>query len=110
MRETFIRRDRLTDNQYGSLFVSYGTGEFLPDQADIDLVIGTVAEARLLGLHKPTCFSLALDNRKHLLWCREFFVAPEYRRSLGITIGHLTAEQAGRARRCLDERRRRALP
>ena len=69
-----------------------------------------MAEARLLGLHKPTCFSLAPDNRKHLLWCREFFVPPEYRRSLGITIGHLTAEQTERAIRCLDERRRRALP
>jgi hypothetical protein len=87
--ETFVRDDPVTGARFGSVIVSYGTGEVEPERRPLDLVIAPMARARELGLHKPTRFSLDPSDRKHLLWCREFFVASSYLRDQDVRIGRL---------------------
>ena len=59
------------------------------DAAVRDLTIGDMKRAHALGLHKPTRFSLDPRDKKHLLWCKEYFVGPDYVQSQGIKIGKL---------------------
>ena len=75
VRDAFVNEDPETRTVFGSVMVSYGTGAEHPGPAD-DLIIASVKRARELGLHKPTRFSLSPTDKKNLLWCEEYFVAP----------------------------------
>lgn len=105
IREARVNEDPDTGHQFGSLIVSYGTGEFEPHvHEEIDLVISDMAEARNLGLHKPTRFSLAPNDKKHLFWCEEYFVSQGYQRAQNVVIGRLGPKQVERMRACLVRR------
>ncbi len=56
-----------------------------------DFLVPTRAEAASLGLHKPTRFDVGRPKR--LIWCEEYFLAPDYLRSRNITIGRLDEAQ-----------------
>jgi hypothetical protein len=105
VRETFVRQDLHTETTFGSLIISYGTGEFDERHFDLDLVISDMRRARELGLHKPTRFSLDPADRKHLLWCEEFFIAPDYVRERGLVVGRLGEPELQRMKECLARRR-----
>tara|TARA_R100000365_G_C2743776_1_gene72525 strand:- start:2225 stop:2689 length:465 start_codon:yes stop_codon:yes gene_type:complete len=91
--------------KFGTVDVSYGTGEFNERHREIDLVIGDMRRARDLGLHKPTRFSLDSRDRKNLPWCEEFFVAPSYVRGCGIVLGRIGEDEITRLKACLEKRR-----
>lgn len=103
VREIFVREDPTTRRIFGSLVVSYGTGEFNADHRD-DLIIRDMQRAKSLGLHKATRFSLDPRNRKHLLWCREYFVSPRYVRAQGLLVGRLGEPELVQMRECLIRR------
>lgn len=90
---------------FGALIVSYGTGQRIDDTTrQVDLCIENPGEYKALGLHKPTRFSLDLSNRKKLLWCEEYFVAPYYIREVDVIAGSLTASQIQQLRKKLESR------
>lgn len=104
VRESFNRIDDKSGQRFGSLIVSYGTGEFDRRHDGIDLIIKNWARVKALGLHKPTRFSLDPSSRKHLLWCEEFFAPPRYIVGCGIHLGRLNEEEFAQARECLVRR------
>jgi hypothetical protein len=104
VRESFIREDPEFGIRFGSVIVSYGTGEFQEAHLLTDLVITEMTRARELGLHKPTRFSLAPSDKKHLLWCEEYLVAPSYVRAHNVVLGRLDEAEVRRLRECLVRR------
>lgn len=76
--------------QFGAAVVCYGTGN-VEDARPGDFLVPTRAEAASLGLHKPTRFDVGRPKR--LIWCEEYFLAPDYLRSRNITIGRLDEAQ-----------------
>jgi hypothetical protein len=106
VRESRIMEDQRTGRQYGSVLVSFATGDLFKDELkELDLIIDDWAEVRALGLHKPTRFSCHPSDRRLLPWSDEYFVAPEYVRSVGIEIGVLNEEQVSRLLACLVKRK-----
>lgn len=103
VREVFVRTDSQTGEAFGSLIISYATGNLSGDH-ERDLVVASMERARELGLHKPTRFSLDPSDRKHLLWCEEYFVSPDYVRRQGLVLGSLGEQEIGLLRQCLIKR------
>jgi hypothetical protein len=105
VREVKVFEHTPSATRYGAVVVSYGTGEFdRAARADWDLIIGDWPEVKAAGLHKPTMFSLDPGFRKQLPWSEEYFLSPEYVRSVGTIAGRLTSEQISRLRQCLQRR------
>jgi len=92
------------ERKIGALVVAYGTGEFHSRHEGMDLIIDDRAEYEALGLHKPTRFAVALDQRMCLPWCVEYFVPQAYVRSAGIRAGSLNDKQIERLLECFDAR------
>jgi len=87
--------------RFGGVAVTFGTGTLdLERNRDRDLILGP-REFRAAGLHKPTRFSLNPLDKKELVWCEEYFVAPPYVRGAGLTLGRLSVEQVARMNQCL---------
>ncbi len=89
--------------KYGALIVSYGTGEFEEGHKEIDLILDH-AEARSVGLHKATRFSLDLRDRKLLPWRDDYFTPQPYMVGSGILAGTLAEEHQRRMLACLKKR------
>lgn len=104
VRAVFTRNDSETGVTFGSLEVSYGKGVFTDAQSEMDLVIKDKEAVARCGLHKRTRFALDRGNRKHLLWCREFFIPPDYLRERGLRIGRLGEAEIAQMRQCLIRR------
>lgn len=104
VRETSIFEDGSTGTQYGAVTVSYGTGNYDAHHIGVDLIIGPTLRARALGLHKTTRIDLSPWNKKMLIWCREFFVPPDYMAKANITIGRLEEPEIEQMKRCLVAR------
>lgn len=108
-RPTLVRANAVYENPetgtlYGSVEVSYGTGEFTEEQEKIDLVIKNWDAVKRCGLHKPTRFSLDPANRKNLIWCEEFFVPSDYLRDAQVHIGRLGEAETAQMRERLIRR------
>jgi len=73
-------------------FERLGT-DYQKDRPTTDYPISAKAEAQALGLHKPTAFGIDGQSTKHLIWCAEFFVPPNYIRNQGLFIGRLSEAQ-----------------
>lgn len=104
VRATYIQREQRTQTTYGSIIVSYGTGKTEKLDTEKDLIIGSMKRAREMGLHKPTGFSLDPRNKKHLIWCEEYFISQEYVRSQRILIGSLGKSELDTMEQCLKSR------
>jgi hypothetical protein len=101
VREVF-ENAATSGESYGSLIVSHGTGNL--NAASDDLVVSAWDRVRALGLHKPTRFSLDPADRKHLLWCEEFFVPPGYGANQSLRLGSLGEQELDAMRACLTRR------
>ena len=77
-------------SRFAAVSVCYGTGNIEGVRAG-DFVIATRGEAEALGLHKPTRFDVR--HPKRLIWCEDYFLAPDYLRARNLTIGRLTEAQ-----------------
>jgi hypothetical protein len=105
VREVTVLEHTPTKAHYGAVIVSYGTGEFdKAARADWDLIIDDWSELKAAGLHKPTMFSLDPGFRRRLPWSKEYFLSPDYLRSVGVVLGRLSAEQISRLRGSLQRR------
>lgn len=78
--------------KFGTVVVYYGTDHQKIGRR-LHYSIATKAEANALGLHKPTAFGLDGESTKHLIWCKEFFIPPDYIRDQGLFIGRLSEKQ-----------------
>lgn len=106
VRASIVHEDE-AGTVYGSVIVSYTTGEFTPAHLPYDLVVTDAGRVRALGLHKPTRFSLDPSDRKNLLWCKEYFIGQQYARERKIHVGSLGEAELDRMTQCLI---RRGLP
>ena len=104
VRESYVLAEDASGLTYGSVMVSYGTGETDARPGVPCFVIRSWARARQIGLHKPTLFALDPGNTKNLLWCEEYFVPQGYVAASGIRIGRLSEEEFAEAQACLAQR------
>jgi hypothetical protein len=106
VREVMVFEHTPTKVRYGALVVSYGTGTFdSVARAEWDLIIDDWAEIKAAGLHKPTMFSLDSGFKRRLPWCEEYFLSPEYVKSVGVITGRLSPQQIARLHERLERRR-----
>lgn len=103
VRNAYVRENPETGTLYGSVEVSYGTGN-TNSHADVDLILKDWPVIKQCGLHKPTRFALDLGHKKHLFWCEEYFVPPDYLRDANVQIGRLGPDQIEQMRNCLIKR------
>jgi hypothetical protein len=89
---------------YGSLTVSYGSGEHQWCDPKLDLIISDPREWKPLGLRKETGFHLSPGYTKTFIWCEKYFVAPPYIVNDPVVIGRLTPALVARYRRCIAAR------
>lgn len=104
VRAAYIREHPDTGEEFGSLEVSYGTGEYDESHLETDLVVKDSRRVRALGLHKSTRFSLAPKDKVHLIWCEEYFEPQRYVVGRGIHIGRLGAPEVSRMKDALIKR------
>src|SRR5580700_1945402 len=105
VREVMVLEYGPSAVRYGAVVVSYGTGEFdRAARADWDLIIDDWREIKAVGLHKPTMFSLDPGFRRRLPWAEDYFLSPEYVRSVGTIAGRLNSEQLQRLHERLQRR------
>lgn len=104
VRGVGLHEENDTGIQYGSVSVSYSTGEFDSSHVGMDLIIRDRSRIIALGLHKPTRFALDTRNRLTLIWCKEFFAPSPYVVNRGIIAGRLNDDERASARACLARR------
>lgn len=100
--ESVIHEDNRTGRRFGSLWVSYGT-DLRKVRDKRHFAVSTMAHARQIGLHKPTAFCFTGGNMKHLVWCAEYFIPPDYLHCRAIIMGRLSDEDREEVRKILEK-------